>query len=232
MRREYIRCEPVPELLGIAFGDLCGQAPSFERVTVGGPGVRASLGGGLPLGTVTLVAGVPGCGKTTWLMQWAMETKGSLFGTSEQTYGALAELVERLGPAESDARVLETPTVEAFAEFCGSVPWVRLAILDSLSAVRVAGEARMGDAAQLVAAVMALKALARERPLAVVASVHVTKDDRMAGPRTVEHLVDAVAMLEPDKALPGVNWIMGKCRYAAPTERIVPIRRGTGGAFL
>ena len=162
------------------------------------------LGGGLVPGSVVLLAGEPGVGKSTLLLEVAYRwcTTGadpSLVVSGEESAAQVRLRAERTG-AVHDALYLATET--DLAAVLGHIDAVRpgLLILDSVQTVaspEVDGSA--GGVTQVRAVTAALVAVAKERGIATVLVGHVTKDGAIAGPRVLEHLVDVVLHFEGDR---------------------------------
>jgi DNA repair protein RadA/Sms len=166
------------------------------------------LGGGLVPGSVVLVGGEPGAGKSTLLLQAAQTLAAGepgrpertvLYVSAEESPGQVRLRAERLGAL--DERLLlasETDLGAVLGLVDAHAPDVL--ILDSIQTVRhpeVSGLA--GGPAQVRECAAALVAAAKERDLATILVGHVTKDGQLAGPRVLEHLVDAVCELSGDR---------------------------------
>jgi DNA repair protein RadA/Sms len=162
------------------------------------------LGGGLVPGVVVLLAGEPGVGKSTLLLevayQWAARGEAAaLYVTGEESAGQVRLRAERTGnvhdrmflAAESD-----------LASVFGHVDDVKpgLLIVDSVQTMSSPqADGAPGGVTQVRAVTASLVALAKERGLPVVLVGHVTKEGSVAGPRVLEHLVDVVLHFEGDK---------------------------------
>lgn len=164
------------------------------------------LGGGLVPGAVVLLAGEPGVGKSTLLLEvayrWAARAGGpapSLYVTGEESAGQVRLRAERTGnlhdgmflAAESD-----------LAAVMGHVDAVKpgILIVDSVQTMSSPqAEGAPGGVTQVRAVTAGLVSLAKERDLPVVLVGHVTKDGSVAGPRVLEHLVDVVLHFEGDR---------------------------------
>ncbi len=163
------------------------------------------LGGGLVAGSVVLVGGEPGIGKSTLLMQVAMhaaEERRVLYATSEESAYQCRLRAERLlggNVLPSDLFVVAESDIASISE---QVQQVRpgILILDSIQMVHPSdGGSSPGGVSNVRRCCRALVHLARELTVAVFIVGHVTKDGQLAGPRTLEHMVDVVLQFEGDR---------------------------------
>ena len=162
------------------------------------------MGGGLVPGSVTLLAGEPGVGKSTLLLTaahaWTSSGAGrALLITGEESAEQVRLRADRIG-AVSDGLYLaaETELSAALAHIDAVQP--TLLIVDSIQTVTSAElEGSTGGVTQIRAVASALIAVAKERGIATVLVGHVTKDGNIAGPRVLEHLVDVVLHFEGDR---------------------------------
>jgi DNA repair protein RadA/Sms len=159
------------------------------------------LGGGLVPGAVVLLAGEPGVGKSTLLLEagaLAATSGRVLYVTGEESAAQVRLRADRIG-AVSDSLYLAAET--DFAALLGHVQAVdpSLLIVDSVQTISAAGvDGVPGGVTQVREITAALTALAKQRTLTTVLVGHVTKDGSVAGPRTLEHLVDVVLQFEGD----------------------------------
>jgi DNA repair protein RadA/Sms len=159
------------------------------------------LGGGFVPGAVVLLAGEPGVGKSTLLLEagaLAAEKGPVLYITGEESAAQVRQRADRIG-ALSDRLFLAAET--DFAALLAHVEAVNptLLIVDSVQTISAAGiEGVPGGVTQVREITAALTALAKQRTLTTVLVGHVTKDGSVAGPRTLEHLVDVVLHFDGD----------------------------------
>ena len=164
-------------------------------------------------GSVLLLGGEPGIGKSTLVLQLAGalaataavdETEPSvLYASAEESASQLHLRAERLGliggPADGSLSVLAGTDVAAIVTAASARP-PALLVVDSVQTVEVDGlDGPPGSVGQVRESAVQLGAFAREQGVPVLLVGHVTKDGTLAGPRTLEHLVDAVLMLEGDR---------------------------------
>ena len=159
------------------------------------------LGGGLVPGTVALLAGEPGVGKSTLLLEagaLAAERCVVLYVTGEESAAQVKQRADRIG-ANSDNLYLaaETDLAAVLAHIDAVQP--SMLIVDSVQTISAAGiEGAPGGVTQVREITSALVSLAKQRNLTTVLVGHVTKDGSIAGPRSLEHLVDVVLHFEGD----------------------------------
>ncbi|WKD58709.1 hypothetical protein CCASP_01415 [Corynebacterium caspium DSM 44850] len=161
------------------------------------------LGAGIVPGSVVLMAGEPGVGKSTLLLEvgarWAQQGRRALYITAEESAGQVRLRAERTGA------VLDTLYLAAESQLdvaLGHVDAVKpsLLIVDSVQTMQAPGvEGVAGGVAQSRAVTAALTSLAKSSGIPILLVGHVTKDGSVAGPRVLEHLVDVVLNFEGDR---------------------------------
>ncbi len=160
------------------------------------------LGGGLVPGAVLLLAGEPGVGKSTLLLETGAlvaEAGPVLYVTGEESAAQVRSRADRIG-AVSDQLFLAAETdLDAVLGHVDAVE-PRLLIIDSVQTIAAAGvEGSPGGVTQVRAVASALISVAKERSMATILVGHVTKDGSVAGPRALEHLVDVVLHFDGDR---------------------------------
>jgi DNA repair protein RadA/Sms len=182
------------------------DASASERVPVGVGELDRVLGGGIVPGSVILLGGEPGIGKSTLVLETAAgiaRTGRVVYASAEESASQLHLRAQRLGladgPAGAGIGVLVASDVDAIvAAATAAAPG--LLVVDSIQTLTCDGlEGPAGSVGQVREAASRLGAFAREQGVPVVLVGHVTKDGSLAGPRTLEHLVDVVLMLEGDR---------------------------------
>jgi DNA repair protein RadA/Sms len=161
------------------------------------------LGGGLVPGAVLLLAGEPGVGKSTLLLEVAQRYASgcgpALVVTGEESAAQVRLRAERLDALHPSLYLAaETDLSAVLAHLDAVVPG--LLIVDSVQTIASSGvDGSAGGVTQVRAVASALIAVAKERGIAVILVGHVTKDGAIAGPRVLEHLVDVVLHFEGDR---------------------------------
>ncbi len=161
------------------------------------------FGGGLVAGSVTLLYGEPGAGKSTLLSQVATAAAQSgqevLLVCAEESAAQVRQRAERLGSIPGSLKVVATTSVEAALRAMDETG-ASLVIVDSIQAISSTEErAGAGAVSQIRACTERLVAAAKAAGPAIVLVGHVTKDGDLAGPRSLEHLVDTVVAFEGDR---------------------------------
>ena len=161
------------------------------------------LGNGVVPGSVILLAGEPGVGKSTLLLEvasrWASIGKKALYVTAEESAGQVRGRAGRTGALQDTLFLAAESNLDTVF---GHVKEVKpsLLIVDSVQTIHASGvEGVAGGVAQSRAVTAALTTLAKTTNLPVLLVGHVTKDGNVAGPRVLEHLVDVVLNFEGDR---------------------------------
>ncbi len=159
------------------------------------------LGGGLVPGAVVLVAGEPGVGKSTLLLQAgarAADHRRVLYVTGEESAAQVRLRADRTGSISPGLYLAAETDLDAVLDQVETVD-PELLIVDSVQTICAAGvDGVPGGVTQIREITAALTALAKQRALTTVLVGHVTKDGSIAGPRSLEHLVDVVLHFEGD----------------------------------
>ncbi|MCU4748235.1 MULTISPECIES: DNA repair protein RadA [Streptomyces] len=196
-----------------------------RRVTArstGVPELDRVLGGGLVPGAVVLLAGEPGVGKSTLLLDVAAKAASAehrtLYVTGEESAGQVRLRADRIGAVHDELYLAaETDLASVLGQLDAVKP--SLLVLDSVQTVASAEiDGAPGGMAQVREVAGALIRAAKERGMATLLVGHVTKDGAIAGPRLLEHLVDVVLHFEGDRHA-RLRLVRGvKNRYGATDE--------------
>src|SRR3569833_142077 len=180
---------------------LSGKTVDAPRLSSGMPELDRVTGGGFVRGAVLLVGGDPGIGKSTllslvsFLFVWAGHR--AVYISGEEAVAQVRLRAERLGLADAPVQLAAETSVEDIVSTLseGAVP--RLIVIDSIQTMWTdTVEAAPGTVTQVRASAQALIRFAKKTGAAIILVGHVTKDGQIAGPRVVEHMVDAVLSFE------------------------------------
>lgn len=161
------------------------------------------LGTGIVPGSVVLMAGEPGVGKSTLLLEvasrWTQQDRTALYVTAEESAGQVRARAERTGALQDTLYLAAESNLDVvFGHVKQTQP--SLIIVDSVQTMQAPGvEGVAGGVAQSRAVTAALTTLAKSTGIPILVVGHVTKDGNVAGPRVLEHLVDVVLNFEGDK---------------------------------
>ena len=192
-----------------------------KRISTGMKDVDEVLGGGLVAGSINLLAGQPGIGKSTLLMQIANNIAANnnvLYISGEESAQQVALRAGRLG-AKSPSLQLATSTITNDIATTVAASDFNVVVVDSIQAIAVNEIASSaGNISQITNSTQLLSAAAKSTNTALVLVGHVTKEGAIAGPKVLEHIVDVVLQLEGDR-YGGFKILRAvKNRYGATTE--------------
>ena len=160
------------------------------------------LGGGLVPGAVLLLAGEPGVGKSTLLLEAGAMVAAEgpvLYITGEESAAQVRLRADRIGAVSENLFLAAETDLDAVVSHVGSVQ-PRLLIIDSVQTIAAADvDGVPGGVTQVREVAASLTAVAKDRSMATILVGHVTKDGSVAGPRALEHLVDVVLQFEGDR---------------------------------
>ncbi len=161
------------------------------------------LGGGVVPGSVTLLAGEPGVGKSTLLLkvahQWARAGRRALYVSGEESTGQIRMRAERTGCSHDHVYLAADSDLDNVLAHIDAVK-PTLVVVDSVQTMSTTNaDGVTGGVTQVRAVTSSLTTAARRSGVATILVGHVTKDGAIAGPRTLEHLVDVVLHFEGDR---------------------------------
>src|SRR5438876_966168 len=184
-----------------ALESLTGKSNDAPRLSSGMTELDRVTGGGFVRGSVLLVGGDPGIGKSTLLTQatsmLARAGHRAVYISGEEAVAQVRLRAERLGLADAPVQLAAETSVEDIVSTLseGAVP--RLIVIDSIQTMWTdTVESAPGTVTQVRASAQALIRFAKRSGATIVLVGHVTKDGQIAGPRVVEHMVDAVLSFE------------------------------------
>ncbi len=202
------------------------RADEVPRIRTGIGELDRVLGGGLVPGSLVLLGGDPGIGKSTLLLQ-ALHgiaapqqgaPRGVLYVSGEESVRQTALRAQRLGANAPSLLVLAETRLERILEEAARLPLAVLAV-DSIQTVHSAALPSIpGSLGQVREAAGRLLGFAKERGVATVLVGHVTKDGGLAGPKTLEHVVDAVVHFEGENGHPYRILRAAKNRFGSTNE--------------
>ncbi len=173
-----------------------------ERLVSGIAEVDDVLGGGVVPGSVTLLAGQPGIGKSTLLMQFAHALSASakvLYVSGEESAHQVASRASRLKAGGNSLQLATSTSADDIAATIASGEY-QLVVIDSIQTLSVSAIASAaGSVSQITNSTQLLTAAAKQADTALLIVGHVTKEGSIAGPKVLEHVVDVVLQLEGDR---------------------------------
>jgi DNA repair protein RadA/Sms len=182
---------------------LTGEAREAPRTPSGIPEFDRVTGGGFVRGSVVLLGGDPGIGKSTLLTQasaaLALQGHRVAYISGEEAVAQVRLRAERLGLGHTAVELASETNVEDIVATLSEGRPPALAIIDSIQTMWTETvESAPGTVTQVRGSAQALIRFAKTTGTAVILVGHVTKDGQIAGPRVVEHMVDAVVSFEGD----------------------------------
>lgn len=181
------------------------KTPLPARYTSGVQEFDRVCGGGLVPGSVILIGGDPGIGKSTLLLQiscaLSRQNVNALYVSGEEGLEQIRLRAERLGLSQDNLQLAAATDVDSIlATLDQKAQGIKLAVIDSIQTMAVpAIDSAPGTVTQVRAATHALIAAAKARNICILLVGHVTKEGQLAGPRVLEHMVDTVLYFEGDR---------------------------------
>jgi DNA repair protein RadA/Sms len=217
---------------GLQFTGLESDTPAPPRIITGVDEFDRVCGGGVVPGSAILIGGDPGVGKSTLLLE--VVAKASLRGAScayisgEEAVAQIRGRAERMGFAQAPVKLAAESSLRDILDGLKRDNF-DLVVIDSIQTMwSDAHEAGPGTVTQVRACAQELVRLAKKKGVAILLVGHVTKDGQIAGPRVVEHLVDAVLSFEGERGYPFRILRGAKNRFGA-TDEIGVFEMGDAG---
>lgn len=202
-----------------------------SRIVTGICELDRVLGGGIVLGSVVLLGGEPGAGKSTMLLQLCGalgEIGDVLYVTGEESVRQIKLRAVRLGIDESAVSVAAENNLDEVEALIDSLK-PRMVVLDSIqTAYSPSLTSSPGSVSQVKECTARLLTIAKEREIPAFIVGHVNKDGAIAGPKVLEHIVDTVLYFEGDRTLPYRILRAAKNRYGSTNEIGMFDMTGTG----
>lgn len=178
------------------------DAAQEPRIVTDDPELDRVLGGGIVPGSLILLGGEPGIGKSTLLLQTVLkmsQTRRVLYVSGEESERQIKLRADRICPTSSDCLLLcETKLENIFTQIKNVRP--ELLVIDSIQTMSCEGvESSPGSVTQVRECAAALLKYAKESSTPVVIIGHITKEGSIAGPKVLEHIVDTVLQFEGDR---------------------------------
>jgi DNA repair protein RadA/Sms len=192
---QFSEIKPKPQSLSDI--DTDGQ----PRLVLNDKELNRVLGGGLTPGSVTLIGGEPGIGKSTLILQLVLQQSDwkSLYVSGEESSGQIKMRADRLGMNNPNCFLLtETNTQEIFRELKAEQP--HIVVIDSIQTLHSPLiESSAGSVSQIRECTSEFIRFAKETTTPVLLIGHITKEGSIAGPKVLEHMVDTVLQFEGDR---------------------------------
>ncbi|MCM2292031.1 DNA repair protein RadA [Allorhizobium sp. BGMRC 0089] len=188
----------------VALTSLSGEIEEAPRIPTGINELDRATGGGFVRGSAVLIGGDPGIGKSTLLMQAAaaLSRRGQrvIYVSGEEAVAQVRLRAQRLDAAETDVLLAAETNVEDIIATLSEGKRPDLVIIDSIQTLwSDTADSAPGTVTQLRTGVQAMIRFAKQTGTTMVLVGHVTKEGQIAGPRLVEHMVDAVLYFEGDR---------------------------------
>src|SRR6056297_1062921 len=178
------------------------KSENFSRIKTNIQELDQIFGGGLVQGSINLIGGEPGIGKSTLVLQILKNleklNQPLLYISGEESAGQIKLRLDRLNYKPKNLKFLNETKVEEIQAAIESLK-PAVAIIDSIQTIYSSEiDSEPGNVSQIRACTVKLLETAKKNNTAVIITGHVTKDGSVAGPKTLEHLVDVVLYLEGD----------------------------------
>ncbi len=202
---------------------LNGEAQDFPRVKVGINELDRVLGGGLVRGSVVLIGGDPGIGKSTLLLQTAESLARSknqvIYISGEESVDQVRLRAKRMGINQDSIQLASTTNVGEIISSISSEKNPTIVVVDSIQTMFLEElSSAPGTVSQVRAAAGELTIFAKKNNITLLIVSHVTKDGQIAGPKVLEHMVDTVLYFEGEKDLHFRILRAQKNRFGAANE--------------
>jgi DNA repair protein RadA/Sms len=217
---------------GLNFETLQSEGAALPRIVTGVSEFDRVCGGGVAMGSAILLGGDPGVGKSTLLLQVCASAaaRGArcAYISGEEAVDQVRGRAARMGLQDAAVKLASETALRDIVDGLKRDPF-DLVIIDSIQTIwSDMHEAGPGSVTQVRAAAGELVRLAKRRGVAVILVGHVTKDGAIAGPRVVEHMVDAVLSFEGERGYPFRILRAAKNRFGA-TDEIGVFEMGDAG---
>jgi len=177
-------------------------AKDYPRLTFGQEDIDTVFGGGLVAGSVNLIAGQPGIGKSTLLLQLAHKLAAKhpvLYVSGEESAHQIGLRAERLKSGTAKLKLATSTSADDIAATIAAGEY-RVVIIDSIQTIAASAiSSAAGSVSQITNSTQLVSYAAKQAGTALILVGHVTKEGSIAGPKVLEHVVDVVLQLEGDR---------------------------------
>jgi len=180
-------------------GDL--ETVELERIKIPDTELDRIIGGGIVPGSVTLIGGEPGIGKSTLLLQVALKLKNykSLYISGEESINQIKMRAKRLGLLNPECYLITETNLEIILQFIQQIE-PKLIIVDSVQTLHSSQiDSPAGSLTQIRECTARLSEISKNEHIPVFLIGHITKDGYLAGPKLLEHMVDTVLYFEGER---------------------------------
>ncbi len=177
------------------------EAVEEPRIHMPSEELNRVLGGGLVKGSIVLIGGEPGIGKSTLVLQnlLSMRKRRILYVSGEESATQLKLRADRIGRGSDSLFIVSETSLENIFDAVESVQ-PELLVVDSIQTVATDGlESSAGSVSQVKECAAALLRYAKDSGVPVILIGHINKEGTIAGPKVLEHIVDAVLQFEGDR---------------------------------
>jgi DNA repair protein RadA/Sms len=188
---------------GLQLVELSGSTQILPRYTTHIQEFDRVCGGGLVPGSVVLIGGDPGIGKSTLLLQVSAALSSGMpvaYVSGEEAVDQIRMRAKRLGLTHSSVMLAASSNVRDILSTIDNPNSVKVAVIDSIQTMYIDNiESAPGTVSQVRGCTAELIRVAKARDMVIILVGHVTKEGMIAGPRVLEHMVDAVFYFEGDR---------------------------------
>ena len=209
---------PLPAAKPQRVGDI--RESEHRRIDVGNGEVNRVLGGGMVPGSLILVGGEPGIGKSTLSLQIALAANGlkTLYVSGEESVYQIKLRADRLGVTSPTLTLMSQTDVQAICEYI-NINKPGLVIIDSIQTMVISDlSSSAGSVTQVRESTSMFMRTAKSSNIPIIVVGHVNKDGNIAGPKVLEHIVDAVLYFEGDRNMSYRILRAVKNRYGSTNE--------------
>ena len=176
------------------------DAETTERIKIGDNELNRVLGGGIVPGSVILISGEPGIGKSTLILQISISIKRKvLYISGEESQQQIKLRANRISKNQNECYILTETNLELILKSIEAL-MPDLIVIDSIQTIQTDGiENIQGSTPQIKECTSTLIKVAKQTGIPIIVIGHITKDGNIAGPKVLEHMVDVVLNFEGDK---------------------------------